>query len=391
VVLREALATGLPVLATRTGGAPVFHSFGANGAIYEQYYGGRPAVDQVEIKPYASVRAAWADLLRGQVDVLYDVGVDALDSLEMSKDVKVYEFPRGYAFMLLLNLRKPSLQDPALRRALNDAIDRESLVSEIFRSHGTAATGPVWPQNWAYDKELPKFSYQPRLIDERGKRLKIKCLFGDASHERLAIAVQRELQAIGVDLELEMLPGSQLFARVQSGDFEAILADAIQGPNLVPPYLFWHSQGPFNWGHYANPQVDAALDSIRHAADDAQYKAGVAAFQHAIVDDPPAVLRELARVVRPGGTIAGLEFAVPRGVWRPLWELYVRAGLPLAGRAISPGWAEVGDFLGPSIRNFYAEWPEPRLVELWRAAGIADVSSRRLSLGGGIVTWGRRA
>ena len=80
-----------------------------------------------------------------------------------------------------------------------------------------------------------------------------------------------------------------------------------------------------------------------------------------------------------------------RGVWRPLWELYVRIGLPLAGRAISPGWAEVGDFLGPSIRNFYAEWPEPRLVELWRAAGIADVSSRRLSLGGGIVTWGRRA
>jgi ubiquinone/menaquinone biosynthesis C-methylase UbiE len=102
-------------------------------------------------------------------------------------------------------------------------------------------------------------------------------------------------------------------------------------------------------------------------------------------------LRELARVVRPRGTIAGLEFAVPRGVWRPLWELYVRIGLPLAGRAISPGWAEVGDFLGPSIRNFYAEWPEPRLVELWLAAGIADVSSRRLSLGGGVVTWGRRA
>jgi len=109
------------------------------------------------------------------------------------------------------------------------------------------------------------------------------------------------------------------------------------------------------------------------------------------VSDPAATLRELARVVRPRGTIAGLEFAVPRGVWRPLWELYVRAGLPLAGRAISPGWAEVGDFLGPSIRNFYKEWPEPRLVELWRAAGIADVSSRRLSLGGGIVTWGRRA
>ena len=125
--------------------------------------------------------------------------------------------------------------------------------------------------------------------------------------------------------------------------------------------------------------------------DDASFDALTFTYLLRYVSDPAATLRELARVVRPGGTIAGLEFAVPRGVWRPLWELYVRVGLPLAGRAISPGWAGVGDFLGPSIRDFYRQWPEDRLLELWHAAGVADVSSRRLSLGGGIVTWGRRA
>ena len=109
------------------------------------------------------------------------------------------------------------------------------------------------------------------------------------------------------------------------------------------------------------------------------------------VDDVPATLRELARVVRPGGTLAMLEFGLPAGAWRPPWELYVRVGLPAAGVVVSPGWGDVGRFLGPSIRDFWGKWPEPRLLEAWREAGIADVESRLLSVGGGIVVWGKRA
>ena len=100
-------------------------------------------------------------------------------------------------------------------------------------------------------------------------------------------------------------------------------------------------------------------------------------------------MHELARVTRSGATIASLEFGMPPApVWRALWELYVRVVLPLAGRAISTGWHEVGRFLGPSIRAHPA--PE-RIAALWADAGIADVRIRRLSLGGGVVMWGRRA
>jgi demethylmenaquinone methyltransferase / 2-methoxy-6-polyprenyl-1,4-benzoquinol methylase len=109
------------------------------------------------------------------------------------------------------------------------------------------------------------------------------------------------------------------------------------------------------------------------------------------VDDVPATLRELARVVRPGGTVAMLEFGLPRGVWRPLWELYVRVGLPAAAAVVSPGWGGVGRFLGPSIRDFWRDWPEPRLLGTWHDAGLAEVEATRLSLGGGIVVSGRRA
>ena len=107
------------------------------------------------------------------------------------------------------------------------------------------------------------------------------------------------------------------------------------------------------------------------------------------VEDPGATLRELARVVRGGGMLASLEFGVPDGVARPAWELYVRACLPLAGRALRHGWAEVGEFLGGSIRTFWDRYPLERQLALWADAGIEHVEMRRLSLGGGVVMWGR--
>jgi demethylmenaquinone methyltransferase/2-methoxy-6-polyprenyl-1,4-benzoquinol methylase len=124
--------------------------------------------------------------------------------------------------------------------------------------------------------------------------------------------------------------------------------------------------------------------------EDGQFDALTFTYLLRYVDDPPAVLRELARVVKPGGTIAGLEFGVPGGIWRPPWELWTRVGLPVAGRLIGDGWHEVGSFLNPSIREFYDHWPLERLATAWREAAIEHVETRRLSVGGGVVTWGRK-
>lgn len=110
------------------------------------------------------------------------------------------------------------------------------------------------------------------------------------------------------------------------------------------------------------------------------------------VEDPAATLVELARVVKPGGVVASLEFLLPeRAPWRAAWWLYTRAVLPLGG-LLTGGreWFEVGRFLGPDISRHYWRYPVAWTVQAWQDAGIEDVSVRRMSLGGGLVMWGRR-
>jgi demethylmenaquinone methyltransferase/2-methoxy-6-polyprenyl-1,4-benzoquinol methylase len=124
--------------------------------------------------------------------------------------------------------------------------------------------------------------------------------------------------------------------------------------------------------------------------EDASFDALTFTYLLRYVDDRAATMAELARVVKPGGRIGMVEFAVPRARWaRALWRAQTRVALPLASRLVSRAWFEVGRFLGPNIEGF--ERDEPDLVSLWRRAGIGEVRQRRMSFGAGLVMWGVRS
>jgi peptide/nickel transport system substrate-binding protein len=270
---------------------------------------GAPTIGRVVTTTYPNVRAAWADLLRDRLDMLYEVGGEALDSMQGAKNVSLYTFDRPFQFMLLLNTRLPKLRSAEVRRALNQAIDRGALIRDALASHGTPSAGPISLHHWAFRNDSSTFTFDPVTAAERLKgnaqdrsarfHLTLTCLTpAFPPYDRLALVVKQQLAAVGVDLIVEEAKADRIAAAFKDKNFDVVLMDIASGWGIFRgPYRWWHSHGSLNVGFSSAP-VDSALDAIRHAADDAEYGAGVGAFQKAIASDPPAVFLAWSNVSR---------------------------------------------------------------------------------------------
>lgn len=228
-------------------------------------------------------------------------------------------------------------QPKDVRRALNVAVDRDMVVREALNGHGVASSGPVWPQNYGFRADLPKFEFNAQDAAATFARGKAKnnqgsfhftCLVPpDTVNERLALVLKRQLEAVGVDMSVEEAPMDRIFEAMKSRRFEAVLIDGISGPTLLRPYQLWHSKGAFNPGGLGNATIDAAFDHVRHAANDAEYGQAVAGLQQAFIEDPPGVFLAWsvrARAVSKRFTVPapepGRDIVATLRLWRQVTE-----------------------------------------------------------------------
>jgi len=292
----------------------------------DDYYLGRPAIDEIVIRRYPSIRAAWAEMLRNQIDMLYEVGPDALESLAGATNVSLFTFIRHYQLLVFFNTNIPVFRDADVRRALNLAIDRDNLIAEGLNGHGVPSPGLISPNYWAFQRP-PTISFDVKAADTtlRAKRISFVCLVAP-EFERVALVMKRQLETVGVDMRLREIPMESLMEALVKRDFDALLADTISGPSFFRIYRAWHSQGPLGGG-VGNKHLDAALDRVRFAQSAAEYRTAVGEFAKAVSEDPPALFlawSERARAVNRRFDVPvepGRDILTTLRLWRPTTDL----------------------------------------------------------------------
>jgi peptide/nickel transport system substrate-binding protein len=303
---------------------------------FDKYYRGRSPIAELVLTNYPTQRNAWAALMRGEIDMLYQVGQDAAGFVQADSTIKTYTFPRSYYNALVFNERHPVLKSSEVRRAINEALDRATLISEGMKGQGRPADGPLVPEHWAYSPPAHPFQFDPaaaRLRFEKAglpirpgaggrmpSRFAFTCLIfaDDSRFERLAVLAAKQLADVGVDMRLEPLPLKQFVTRLGDGDFDAFLFE-MAGKSLGWVYEFWHSHesGRLNSGYRS---ADAVLDRIRGARTDAEMRKGLADLQQILHDDPPAAFLAWQTTSRAVSTNFDVAQEPGRDILSNIWK-----------------------------------------------------------------------
>jgi peptide/nickel transport system substrate-binding protein len=306
------------------------------------YHHGAPAIDHLELRSFDTPRTAWAALLRGEIGFLYEVAPDAVPFVESAPGIQVHRFLRPFVYVTGFNLRHPALRDARVRRALSLAVDRTTLVRRVLHGNGRPAADPVWPLHWAVtlpdERAEVDSAAARRALDAAGLRvntatpgtagprirLAFTCLVptGMPLLEGLALAVQRDLLAVGVDMRLEAVSPAVLTRRLAAGAFDAYVLD-MNAFGLGWTYWLWHSEASRPFVDAGPAAADGPLERMRRARNDDELRRVLADVQRAFRHDPPALFLCWAEAVRATSRRVAVPLTPDRDVllslarWQP--------------------------------------------------------------------------
>ncbi len=288
------------------------------------WYGDPPHFDRIIVKIVENTAALEANLLAGAIDMIDGgLGMSLDQALAFEKrhgDRYVVRFQPGLVYEHIdLNLDNPLLTDRRVRRALLYAIDRQTLVQQLFEGRQPVADTSVHPLDWVHTDEVPKYPYDPRrasqllaeagfrpgpdgiLVDAGGRRLELLLMTtaGNRTRELVEQVLQTMWRQLGIAVSIRNEPARVFFGEtVAKRRFPAMAMFAwISSPENVPrstlhceeiprPENGWSGQ---NYTGYCNPEMDRLIDAIERELDPEKRRSLWAELQRLYASDLPVL------------------------------------------------------------------------------------------------------
>jgi len=310
-----------------------------------EYFEGRPCLDRYISRVIADTSTMFLEL---KVQGLDSAGLTPLqytrqtDGLFFRKHYQKFRLPSFTYIYLAYNLKNPKFSDLRVRQALNLAVDKDELVAIVLLGLGEPSCGPFVSQSWAYNPEVKPAPFDPQQalsllreagwtdsdsdgwLDKKGEVFEFSIVTNQGNEERIRCAeiIQRRLKNIGIRVKIKVVEWSVFLSEfINNRNFETVLL-GWSLPREPDNYDIWHSsktkEGEFNFGGYANPEVDELLERARRTFDEKERAASYHRINEIIYHDQPymflyvpdslSALHKRFREVKPADAGIGYNF-----------------------------------------------------------------------------------
>jgi peptide/nickel transport system substrate-binding protein len=298
----------------------------------------RPYLDRLVFRVLPDIGAQLGQLIAGDVNLVQQVPPQEADRIQSDPELRLVEFPARLLGLIAWNNRRPLFADRRVRQALSLAINRKSLVDNVYRGHAKLASGPVLSSMWAFDRNLPQLPYDPDrargllaqagwkragakgMLQRKGRSFTFDLLYpaGNTIRQQMALLIQADLARVGVQVHPRQVEFTSLIARTDAGDFDATIW-VWEEATKVDLTGVWSTrtatQGSNNFVGYSNRQVDRLIAAAREQPVFTKAKPLLDKAQELIVADQPVTfLYEANQLVGVSGNLRGAHIG-PAGIF----------------------------------------------------------------------------
>ncbi len=283
----------------------------------DTFFLGKPGLNQIDLKVIPDENTSVEELRTHAIDFIYQASAHLYPEVKDIPGTRIVWMRVNGYYDIQFNTTSPAMKDPRVRQAIAYAIDKQNLVSTTMYGQETVATEDIPNWMWAFDPNVRSIPYDAAkarellaqagyapghggIMQKDGDPLSVLLVMdnSNATYRQLAVQIQEQLRRVGIEVQIKVFPGAQLYAPageggiLQNGHFDLVMDGWYAGIDPDDSAQFMCKNVPprgYNYSRYCSPEMDAAQTmALTHYTEPAR-KAAYAKTQALLARDVPEI------------------------------------------------------------------------------------------------------